>query len=263
MRLLLLSLSVLFFSSHFNTVLGQSKPLAVKGYFPKDSMLFKQQIAYANYNDDVSTYGNTILVIHCQSEAGIYDFIFKKKIRKLSRTILYDDGGVGEVFNFKTRRWQHEEGTWSHAEMKGLPTDTFLYSNHDIYAFIMQPDRGAMVTRVKFQDFGNEVYWPEFDFDRCSVSDEDRDGYPEFYLSYMGESDGLDAKLYKQIVYTMQRNATGVIFVKSKATAHYPAGNEDDEYTVEYDANWKALSLPIRTKSRNILEGHYKLYTAE
>jgi len=263
MRFALTVFCVLMVATHLHLAWGQNKPLTVKYYYPSDSIAFKQQIPYANYNDDASTFGNTILLIHCQSEEGIYDFIFKKKIRKLSRTILYDNGGVGEVFNFKTKRWQHEEGTWSHSEMKGLPTDTFLLSDHDIYAFVRVPDHGGMVTKVKFQDFGNVVYYPEFDFERCSISDENNDGYPEFYLSYMGESDGLDAKPYKQIVYTMQNSANGVTFVKSKATAYYPAGNEDDEYRVEYDANWKALSLPIRTKSQSILALHYKLYTAE
>lgn len=36
----------------------------------------------------------------------------------------------------------------------------------------------------------------------CEVGDADKDGFPEFYLTYFGESDGLDAKPLKVIVYT-------------------------------------------------------------
>jgi hypothetical protein len=258
MRFTLQILFVLLISSQFNIAKAQNKPLTVVRYTQKDSLKFKQQISYFDYNYNQQLYGNTVLLMHCQSDAGTFEFVFKKKVRKLSRTIIYDTGGVGEIFDFKTNKWKHEEGTWKHAEMKGKPTDTTLYSEHDLYAFVLVPDDGGVVTIAKFQDFGNEVYWPEFDLGNCSVSDENNDGNPEFYLSYMGESDGLDAKPYKQIVYTIPHNGTSLL--KSKATAHYPAGNEDDQYIIEYDANWKALSKAIQKKSNDILSKHRKMY---
>lgn len=139
--------------------------------------------------------------------------------------------------------------------MTEKPIDTNVYSEHNLYALILLHDHGTEIEKLKFQDFGNEVYWPEFDYANCSISDEDKDGMPEFYLSYMGESDGLDAKPYKQIIYT-QTPKTKATFIKSKATAFYPAGNEEDVYRVEYDSNWKTLPQAIQQKSNNIIKKH-------
>lgn len=235
---------------------AQETTIAVGYYYPKDSVRFGLQHRELPFGYRQSKYGKTTMIACCQSEAGCYYMIFKKQIRHLSRMIEYNNGAVGEVYDFTSRKWLHEEGTWSHAEMQGAPTDTTTYSIHNLYCLIVQATSTGMVEKGRFQDFGNEVYWPEFDYPSCSISDEDRDGIPEFYLSNMCNSDGLDAKPYKQLVYTLT-DKSGTIS-KAKATAFYPAGNEEDTYHVEYDTSWQKMSVPVQRKSRRIIDNHKK-----
>ena len=231
--------------------IAQVKPLKVKYFYPKDSIAFSKIVPEIDFNYEPARYGKTTMIIHTESKYGVYEFIFKKKINKLVRTINYKSGGVVESYNFKSKKWEHVQGTWKHAEMKGKPQDTLMQSEHHLYALVLLHDHGGLLEKIKFQDFGNEVYWPEFDYKNCSVSDEDKDGKPEFYLSYFGNSDGLDAKPHKQIVYTYQQNGN---ISKAKATALYPAGNEEDEYQLIYDTAWKALPKAIQEKSKRILQ---------
>jgi hypothetical protein len=105
--------------------------------------------------------------------------------------------------------------------------------------------------KIKFQDFGNVVYYPEFFYDYCIIEDANRDGIVEYYLTYYGESDGLDAKPLKVIIYTQDKLISE--FKKSKITAFYPAGNENDIYYVDFDSNWKTLPEGIKNKSKAIL----------
>lgn len=222
------------------TVFAQTKAMEVRYYFPKDSLLF-EQVTQTSYGYQKEAYGQTTLIIQCNSEYGVFDFIFKKKVITLT-----DYGGdSSEVYgkNGEVVRKDYNE--------------PYTISEHNLYAFIVQHDKtGGTTLKAKFQDFGNEVYWPEFDYEFCLISDEDRDGKPEFYLSYTGMSDGLDAKPFKQIIYTIVDGTARLDSVKSKATAYYPAGNDGDVYTVEYDENWKALPKAIRGKSKKILFKH-------
>ncbi|WP_428228400.1 hypothetical protein [Flavobacterium sp.] len=249
----LFSITLLFF---VNAISAQVKPLLVKRFYPKDSIKYSQAVPDAEFNYESKLYGKTTMIIHCESQYGHFEFVFKKKINKLSRMIDYKDGAVGEVYNFKTKKWVHEEGSWNHRDMKGKPQDTIIFSEHNLYAFILQQNHGGILEKAKFQDFGNVVYWPEFDYQKCSISDEDKDGAPEFYLSYMGESDGLDAKPFKQIIYTIFDKSGHQSYTKSKATAYYPDGNEDDVYNIQYDENWKKLPKNIKLKSQKILKDH-------
>jgi hypothetical protein len=242
------------------TAIAQTKPLVVQRYYPKDSIKYSKAVPDAEFNYESKLYGKTTMIIHCESQYGYFEFVFKKKIDKLTRVIEYKNGAVGEVYNFKTKKWIHEEGTWKHSDMKTKPLDTVVYSEHNLYAFVLLHDHGGIVEKAKFQDFGNVVYWPEFDYQKCSVSDEDKDGAPEFYLSYMGDSDGLDAKPLKQIVYTIFDQSGKQSYTKSKATAYYPAGNEEDVYKIEYDENWKKLPKNIKLKSQKILSDHKLKY---
>ncbi|MGQ7852921.1 hypothetical protein ACUN24_01595 [Pedobacter sp. WC2501] len=113
-------------------------------------------------------------------------------------------------------------------------------------AFIIKEQNNKYIKKSTFQDSGSELYYPTFEYKYCLVDDIDNDGQPEFYLTYFGESDGLDAKPLKVITYYQ--------FKKVKATAYYPAGNEEDEYYVDYDKNWKTLPKIIQKKVNHILE---------
>ncbi|KGE12868.1 hypothetical protein [Sphingobacterium deserti] len=133
-------------------------------------------------------------------------------------------------------------------------------ANRDLRAFVFAEDHGGLLEKVRFQDFGNPLYWPEFDYQNCFVEDADKDGLPEFYLSYMGESDGLDAKPYKQIVYYFPRAVQNGILIKAKATAHYPAGNEEDVYRTVFDVHWKEMPQDVKNRSKKVLDDHHKYY---
>ncbi|MEM0575567.1 hypothetical protein [Flavobacterium polysaccharolyticum] len=243
------------------SVTAQKRPIEVKYYYPKDSLKFHKEVGLDfDYNYEKDVYGKTTMLIHCESEVGYFEFVFKKKIQQLSRVIDYKEGSVGEIYNPKNKKWEHEKGTWQHSEMKGKPIDTLLYSVHQLHALVLLHDHGGLVEKIKFQDAGNPVYWPEFDYANCSISDENKDGKPEFYLAYLGESDGLDAKPYKQIIYSFPDKPKSYELQKAKATAYYPAGNEDDVYNVVYDPNWKKLPKAIQLKSNTILKKHKKKY---
>nr|WP_315418144.1 hypothetical protein [uncultured Pedobacter sp.] len=113
-------------------------------------------------------------------------------------------------------------------------------------AFIIKEQNNKYIKKCTFQDSGSELYYPTFEYKYCLADDIDNDGQPEFYLTYFGESDGLDAKPLKVITYYH--------FEKIKATAYYPAGNEEDEYYIDYDKNWKTLPKIIQKKVNHILE---------
>ncbi|MBE5321325.1 hypothetical protein IM793_19340 [Pedobacter sp. MR2016-19] len=113
-------------------------------------------------------------------------------------------------------------------------------------AFIIKEQNNKYIKKCTFQDSGSELYYPTFEYKYCLADDIDNDGQPEFYLTYFGESDGLDAKPLKVITYYH--------FKKVKATAYYPAGNEEDEYYIDYDKNWKTLPKIIQKKVNHILE---------
>lgn len=233
---------------------AQRGAVAVRCFYPKDSAKFRMQHRSLEFGYQRAKYGRTTMILFCSNGADRYFMVFKKNVHQLSRMVDYEGGSVGEVFDFKAKCWRHEEGTWSHSEMKGPAKDTVVYSLHDLYCFILRDTSSGVVECARFKDFGNEVYWPEFDYPRCSISDEDGDGKPEFYLSYMGYSDGLDAKPFKQIVYTIGDSPNEA--VKAKITAFYPAGNEEDVYRVEFDPSWGKLAIPIKNKSMRLLKEH-------
>ncbi len=221
-----------------NPVCSHSQKLQTKTFYPKDSTVFNEQSDF-DYSYGTKPYGKTTMIIRASSRYGEFHFIFKKR----SKAIEHFGGNYSDVYGIKT------DGTWG--VVRKDYNEPFTLSNHNLYAFILLSDHGGTIEKVKFQDFGNEVYWPEFDYQNCFVADENKDGIPEFYLTYNGESDGLDAKPYKQLVYTF--TLKNKEFVKSKATAYFPAGNEEDHYYEEFDANWKALAVEIQRRSKAIL----------
>jgi len=235
---------------------GQNKSQKVTYFYPKDSLEFNQQFDDIAFNYEYKTYGKTTMIIHCESAYGIYDFIFKKEILKLSRILDYENTSVSEVFDFKTKNWKLTEDSNPYPTTNTEVVDSINFSEHNLYALIVAHDHGGIIQKAKFQDFGNVVYWPEFDYPNCSISDENKDGIPEFYLSYFGNSDGLDAKPYKQIVYTFNNKN----IEKSKATSYYPSGNEGDSYHIDFDENWKKLSILIQKKSQKLIKDHKLRY---
>jgi hypothetical protein len=230
----------LFFASFYAK---SQQSMNVKYFYPKDSLAFEESTDI-EYQFNKEKMGKTTMIIHAETPVGFFEFVFKKKIHKVERF----GGDSSDVFGHKP------DGTWGVVYKSYNPPTT--YSIHDIYALILLQDHGGTIEKAIFKDFGNEVYWPNFDYNLCSVSDEDKNGSPEFYLSYLAESDGLDAKEFKQIIYTFPENQKEKSMIKSKATAFYPAGNEEDVYRIEKDLFWKNLNPAIQKKSLELLKKH-------
>ncbi|REC42881.1 hypothetical protein DRF67_19970 [Chryseobacterium pennipullorum] len=120
----------------------------------------------------------------------------------------------------------------------------------DLYSGIFLEDHGGLLSKVTFKDFAKGLSQPRYMINYCEVGDADNDGFPEFYLTYFEESDGLDAKPLKVIVYTSLSKAT---FSKSKITGWIPF-QEEDEYHEVKDENFKVLPKEIKLKAEKILK---------
>lgn len=120
----------------------------------------------------------------------------------------------------------------------------------DLHAGIFLEDHGGLISKITFKDFAVGLAQPIYLINYCEVGDADKDGFPEFYLTYFQESDGLDAKPLKVIVYT---NGGGKTFLKSKITGWIPF-QEEDQYREERDANFKLLPKEIRRNAEKILQ---------
>ena len=230
---------VLFWST---AIYGQNIPIKTKTYYPKDSLRFAAETDFSFHNEvgyEQSLYGKTTMIIKAESRVGNYYLIFKKKIKSTD----HQEAHMQDVYGTLA------DGTYAVVRQDEVPGYTL--TDHNLYAFIFIEDHAGLLEKVRFQDFGNMLYWPQFDYENCFVADENRDGLPEFYLSYMGDSDGLDAKPYKQLVYYFTKDDKQ--FVKAKATAYYPAGNEEDVYHVDYDQAWKNMPVKFQHKSKAVL----------
>lgn len=120
----------------------------------------------------------------------------------------------------------------------------------DLHAGVFLEDHGGLIPQMTFKDFAVGLAQPKYLINFCEVDDANRDGFPEFYLTYFEESDGLDAKPLKVIVYTKKAEKT---FSKSKITCWIPF-QEGDEYHEEKDTNFKSLPQEIRLKAEKILK---------
>lgn len=199
---------------------------------------------YQSIHDEFKSQGEITRIISADTSGGLYFFVFveqhlKTEVHKGMETTLY---GV-----MKDESW---------GEVKKIKEDDITYTIKNLRAYVLLADHGGYTERQKFQDFGNEVYWPVFIYDDCFIQDVDRNGDPEFYLTYFGQSDGLDAKPLKVIVYDSHQMKGGK-YIKAKTTAWYPAGNEDDKYRIEYDEAWLALPDVIKNKTNEILKKNY------
>ena len=190
--------------------------------------------------------GNITKVINVYApKLGHYDFIFTEKIIKQEKF----GGNYSDVYGIK------KDGKYG--VVRKEYNEPYVLTQKNLHAYVLLQDHGGYLKKAVFKDFGNEVYWPEFQYKYCLVDDADKNGIPEFYVSYFGASDGLDAKPFKVITYTYDDHNT---MFKSKATALYPAGNEEDVYTIEYDTNSNLLPKAIRKKIKWILDDHKKTF---
>jgi hypothetical protein len=178
----------------------------------------------------------TLLITVSTKDGGCYAFRFSEKLTCEPRT---EGGDSSDVYGIKENG---EMGVVSR-----YYNEPYTITVKNIYAYVLSEDHGTYIEKCKFQDFGNEIYFPNFLYRYCLVDDADGDGKPEFYLTYFASSDGLDAKPLKVIVY-------GNELTKSKATAYYPAGNEEDVYHVEYDSSWSKLPLKIQQRVKAIIK---------
>lgn len=120
----------------------------------------------------------------------------------------------------------------------------------DIYAGIYLEDHGGLLEIISFKDFAGTLSEPRFLLDYCLAADADQNGSPEFYLTYFMESDGLDAKPLKVIVYSKSPADKG--FTKAKLTAWIPF-QEEDAYRREKDGNFNALNKATQAKAEALL----------
>lgn len=130
------------------------------------------------------------------------------------------------------------------SKTKGALTD----QPTDLYAGLYIEDHGGIKQLITFKDFAGILSQPNYLLDYCVAADADKNKSPEFYLTYFEDSDGLDAKPLKVIVYTKKSDA----FVKSKVTAWIPYQTEDQLRT-EKDENFKKLPQTIQKKAEELL----------
>lgn len=123
-------------------------------------------------------------------------------------------------------------------------------SPKDLHAGIFLEDHGGLIPQISFKDFAGGLSQPKYLINFCEIGDANDDGFPEFYLTYFEESDGLDAKPLKVIVYTNLGEKT---FTKSKITGWIPF-QEEDQYREEKDPNFKLLPKAIRFKAEKIMK---------
>ncbi len=120
----------------------------------------------------------------------------------------------------------------------------------DLHSGIFVEDHGGLIQKMTFKDFAGGLVQPKYLLNLCEIDDANKDGFPEFYLTYFEESDGLDAKPLKVIVYTgLGKKA----FTKSKITGWIPF-QEEDEYHEVQDANFKLLPKEIRLRAEKTLK---------
>ncbi|MEK6493126.1 hypothetical protein [Myroides odoratimimus] len=139
---------------------------------------------------------------------------------------------------------------WFFNERKAIKPSYLSSKPTDILSGIYIEDHGGILEKIKFKDYAEGLAQPEFLYDYCIITDIDKDGKPEFYLTYFMNSDGLDAKPLKVIVYTAKANSYELY--KSKVTAYIPY-QEEDKYQIEEDSNFKQLPAVIKKKALSIL----------
>ncbi|WBV60893.1 hypothetical protein PFY12_01945 [Chryseobacterium camelliae] len=148
----------------------------------------------------------------------------------------------------------HGSYIWFLNESKAKNPTYFDKNPKDVHSGIFLEDHGGLLPQITFKDFAEGLAQPKYLINFCETGDANHDGFPEFYLTYFKESDGLDAKPLKVIVYTCLDKKT---FSKSKITGWIPF-QEGDRYYEEKDANFKLLPKEIRLKAEKLLKDAQK-----
>lgn len=139
---------------------------------------------------------------------------------------------------------------WYLNESKAEKPSYLTENPKDLHAGIFLEDHGGLIPKITFKDFAQGLVQPKYLINFCEIGDADKDGFPEFYLTYFEESDGLDAKPLKVIVYT---NIGEKTFSKAKITGWIPF-QEEDQYREVKDENFKLLPKEIRLKAEKQLK---------
>ncbi|WP_313580523.1 hypothetical protein [Chishuiella sp.] len=188
------------------------------------------------------------LLVNAQIETGVY-FANDKKYNEIIEDLGNPLDG-NPLMIVKTFVPNNGSYIWYLNEGKAK-NKAFLNDNpKDLYAGIYIEDHGGIIPIITFRDFAKGLAQPKYLLNYCEVDDVDKDGFPEFYLTYFEESDGLDAKPLKVIIYTKTDNKN---FLKSKITAWIPFQSED-EYYEEKDYNFNLISQKIQHKAKKILK---------
>lgn len=185
--------------------------------------------------------------INAQIETSVYfsnDKKFMDIIEDLGNPL---DGNP--VMIVKTFVPKHGSYIWYLNESKAKNTAILDDNSKDLHSGIFLEDHGGIVTVMTFKDFAKGLTQPRYLINHCEIADADNNGFPEFYLTYFEESDGLDAKPLKVIVYTKDSNKT---FSKSKITA-WLTFQPEDKYREEMDDNFRLLPKSIKMKAEKIL----------
>lgn len=136
---------------------------------------------------------------------------------------------------------------FNEAKSKG---ESYLTENpKDLYAGLYIEDHGGISELITFKDFAGPLSQPSYLLNYCVTEDVDKNKSPEFYLTYFEDSDGLDAKPLKVIIYSKNEK----IFVKSKITA-WISYQPEDKLRIEKDENYKKLPKSIQAKAENLLK---------
>ncbi len=203
-------------------------------------MIFRKRFAVAAFVISISSFA--------QIRTGVY-FSSDKKYKEIREELGNPLPGnpVMIVTSFVPK---HGSYVWYLNESKA-EKDAYLDDNpKDLYAGIYLEDHGGLIPLITFKDFAKGLAQPRYLINYCEIGDADQDGFPEFYLTYFEESDGLDAKPLKVIVYTKIGEKT---LSKSKITAWIPF-QEEDQYREEKDENFKSLPKAIRLKAEKIVK---------
>lgn len=183
-----------------------------------------------------------------QIQTGIY-FSSDKKYTEIMEDLGNPLPG-NPVMIVKTFVPKYGSYVWFLNESQAKNSAYFDNNPKDLHAGIFLEDHGGLLPQIAFKDFAVGLAQPKYLINSCEVEDTNNDGFPEFYLTYFEESDGLDAKPLKVIVYTC---LTAEKFSKSKITAWIPFQSED-QYREEKDTNFRLLPQDIGRKAEKILK---------
>lgn len=187
-------------------------------------------------------------VSFAQMRTGVY-FSSDKKYREIIEEVGNPLSG-NPVMIVQSFVPDHGSYIWFLNESKAKNPTYSGENSKDLHAGIFLEDHGGLIPQVTFKDFAQGLAQPRYLINFCEIGDADKNGFPEFYLTYFEESDGLDAKPLKVIVYT---KTGGKTLSKSKITGWIPF-QEEDQYREVKDANFSLLPKEIRLKAEKILK---------